>query len=147
MRQFLVFSLSLFITACGEPAKLVVEDASVRMPAVPGNPGAAYFTVKGGPVSERLMSVTSPVVVRAEMHDSVMKDGMMTMMPINGGIDVPANGAITFAPRGKHVMLYDIEPKAASADQITLTFTFASGTKVEAQAKVMKAGDTGGHAH
>jgi periplasmic copper chaperone A len=147
MRQILAFSLCLALAACSEPPKLLVDNASIRMPAVPGNPGAAYFTVKGGTMKEQLLSVSSPAVIRAEMHDTVMKNGMMAMTKLEAGVEIPAGGNVTFEPRGKHVMLFDIEPKATHADTITLTFTFASGTKLEAAAKVMKAGGGEEHAH
>jgi periplasmic copper chaperone A len=147
MRQILALSLCLAIASCSEPPKLSVDNASVRMPAVPGNPGAAYFTVKGGTMNDQLMSVSSPAVIRSEMHDTVMKNGMMTMTKLDAGVEIPAGGTVAFEPRKKHVMLFDIEPKATHADTITLTFTFASGTKIETPAKVMKAGSGAEHAH
>jgi periplasmic copper chaperone A len=147
MRQILVFSTLLILSACSEPAKLTVSDASIRLPAVSGGPSAAYFTVKGGAKSDRLMTVTSPSVGRAEMHDTVTKDGMMSMVSLDAGVDIPVGGEIAFKPRGKHVMLFDMEPKAALASSITLTFTFSSGATLDAPAKVLKAGSGEGHAH
>ncbi len=147
MRQILAFSLLLALSACGAPAELSVSEALIRLPAVPGNPSAAYFTVQGGAKSDRLMSVTSPAVIRGELHDTVMKNDMMTMSTLDAGVEIPAGGKVVFAPRGKHVMLYDMEPKAALASSITLTFTFASGAKLEAPANVRKASSGEGHAH
>ncbi len=146
MHHFRFLPALIVLCACNtQPASLAVEDATVRLPAVPGNPGAAYFTIKGGQKAETLISVTSPVVIRTEMHDSVMKNGVMTMTPIEGGIEVPAGGTLSFAPRGKHVMLYDVKPGAQ--DSVTLNFTFASGTTLTAPAKVLKAGASEDHAH
>ncbi len=134
------------LSGCNSPAVLKVEDATVTLPAVPGNPGAAYFTIKGGTRAESLISVTSPQVIRAEMHENMMENGMMAMKPL-AAVDVQPAATVAFAPKGKHVMLYDIAPTARAAGTVTLTFTFASGTKLEVPAKVMNAGETGDHAH
>ncbi|MGN6818284.1 MAG: copper chaperone PCu(A)C, partial [Sphingomonas sp.] len=45
-----------------------------------------------------------------------------------------------FAPGGKHVMLYGL--KAQAGGTVPLTFTFADGAKITAQAKVVGAGDS-----
>jgi periplasmic copper chaperone A len=146
MRQFVTVAAIAMLASCGKPAKLEVTDATVRMPAVPGNPGAAYFMITGGPRDETLVSVTSPLAIRSEMHDSVMDKGLMTMKPI-AAQDVPAGGKIEFAPKGKHVMLYDINPKAQAArGTMTLTFRFASGLELQVPAQTMSAGDNAGHA-
>ncbi len=144
MRQFLVSVaiLSAVLTGCSKPSVLKVEGAVVKLPAVPGNPGAAYFTLQGGAKADRLMSVTSPQVVRAEMHDNVMAGGMMKMTPLDAGVDLPAGATVTFASGGKHVMLFDINPKSRPGTTMKLSFTFASGTKIESDAKVEAAGGT-----
>jgi periplasmic copper chaperone A len=152
MHHLKLFSLIFCVglSACGAPATLpvtlTVDDAAVRFPTVPGNPGAAYFRVRGGPSTDRLLSVSSPSAIRAEMHNSIMENGMMKMTTLDSGVEIPAGGTIAFAPRGKHVMLFDMNPKAK--DAITLTFTFASGTIISAEARILRPGDMpGDHAH
>lgn len=150
MRIFPVLSvLSLALASCGtgEPKAQSVENAWVRLPAVAGRPGAAYFDLKGGSVSDRLMSVSSPLAVRAEMHDVTMDGGAMKMVAIDGGVEVPAGGSVAFAPGGKHVMLYDIAPQVSAGRTMPLTLTFASGATLETAAKTAAAGDADPHAH
>jgi periplasmic copper chaperone A len=141
--------LALAVTACGAAHdKTNVAKPWVRLSAVSGNPSAAYFTVNGGPVADRLMSVTSPLALRAEMHDMKMANGMMTMDAIKDGVAVPAKGEIAFAPEGKHVMLFDVSPKVAVGSKMPLTLTFASGTKLDTEAEVLAPGSGGpGHHH
>jgi periplasmic copper chaperone A len=145
----LVPALSLLIAACGQgaPEAQSVEKAWVRLPAVEGRPGAAYFTLKGGATDDRLMSVSSPQAVRAEMHDMTMEGGAMKMAAIEGGVELKAGGSLAFAPGGKHVMLYDIAPALSAGKKLPLTFTFASGATLEAQADTVAAGDAEPHAH
>jgi len=143
MRHIALTSLLLALAGCQQaaPKAASVDHAWVRLPAVAGRPGAAYFTVHGGAVEDRLMAVASPQAVRAEMHDMTMAAGMMKMTPIDAGLAVPAKGDVTFDSGGKHVMLFDISPKVFPGGKMTLTFTMASGQKLEAEAAVIAAGD------
>lgn len=130
------------LAACQQaaPKAASVEHAWVRLPAVEGRPGAAYFTLHGGPVDDRLMAVSSPQAVKSEMHDMSMAGGVMKMAPIDAGLAVPAKDSVTFESSGKHVMLFDISPKVAAGGKVTLTFAMASGEKLETQADVIAAG-------
>lgn len=129
------------LTGCAPDPVLNVRDAWVRLPATPGNPGAAYFYVSGGPKTERLMTVSSPVVIRSEMHESMAKGGMMTMKPIEGGVEVPAGGFVEFKPGGKHVMMFNINPGIQPPRTVQMIFTFASGARITSDAQVKLAGD------
>jgi periplasmic copper chaperone A len=150
MRPFSLIAplFALALTACGGAShdKLNVEQAFVRLSAVSGNPSAAYFELNGGPTADRLMSVSSPLAIRAELHDTKMEGGMMKMTPLADGLDVPAKSEIAFASGGKHVMLYDVSPKVSVGGKMPLVLSFASGAKVETQAEVIAAGaDAPGH--
>jgi periplasmic copper chaperone A len=135
-----LFALLLVGGCAPAPKAAHVDAAWVRLPAVSGNPGAAYFTLVGGPVADRLMAVSSPLAVRAEMHDMSMKGGMMSMAPLDAGIEVAAGGKVTFAPGGKHVMLFDVSPKAVAGGRLPLTLSFASGATINAEADIVAAG-------
>jgi periplasmic copper chaperone A len=141
MRHFLLLA-AFALTACQPttPKAQSVEKATVRLSAVPANPSAGYFTLHGGPVADRLMSVTSALSIRAEMHDMSMGGGMMKMAAIEGGLELPAGGTISFAPGGKHVMLFDVSPKVTAGGKMPLHFTFASGGSLDALADVKVAG-------
>jgi copper(I)-binding protein len=140
--------VALAVTACSGAShdKLNVDQPFVRLSAVSGNPSAAYFALNGGPVADRLISVSSPLAVRAELHDTKMEGGMMKMTPLADGLEVPAKAEIAFESGGKHVMLYDVSPKVTVGGKMPLVLTFASGTKLETQAEVIAAGaDVPGH--
>jgi copper(I)-binding protein len=143
-----VFAMLLALTGCGAPPKAAVEDAVVNLPAVAGRPGAAYFTVKGGAADAQLVSVTSPQVIRVELHDNAMEGGMMKMTPLPAGVAVPAGGTVEFKPGGKHAMLFDISPTVKVGGTLALTFTYADGTKLGADAAVKAPGaGSGDHDH
>ena len=85
-----------------------------------------------------------PPAYRRSGARSSSTNGMMKMVPITGGVDVPKGGEVKFAPGGKHVMLFDINPAVKPGAKMTLVFTYADGTKIEAQADAKAAGEGGG---
>lgn len=147
MRRFpMVFVSLLMVAACQNAPQATVTDATVRLPAVKGNPGAAYFTLHGGDQDRTLVKVASPVAGSAEMHDMKTENGMMRMVPIEGGLPLPKGATVAFQSGGKHVMLFDVKPDLKAGDTITLNFEFADGSKESAEAKaVAPGGDEHGH--
>jgi periplasmic copper chaperone A len=139
-RLLMIFAALAGLNGCGEQAPKSVQAAVVRLAAVPGNPAAAYFTVHAGPVDDRLMSVSSPLVLRAEMHDMKMDGAMMSMTPLTDGVPLKAGESVAFASGGKHVMLFDVSPRVQPGRKMPLTLTFASGATLEAYADIKAAG-------
>ena len=149
MRHLIACALAagLFVTGCGQKPVEHVTDAIVRLPAVTGSPGAAYFILHGGPAENRLMNVSSPQVIRVELHDNIMAGGMMKMTPLDAGVTVTSGGQVAFTPGGKHAMLFDINPAVKAGGAVELRFAYANGRTISAIAKVVAAGDVGTHEH
>ncbi len=86
----------------------VTQAWSREMP--PGAPvGVAYFTIDNhGHGNDRLVGVHTPVAGKAEMHTSVMKNGVMKMRPLNV-VEVPPGEPTMFQPGGDHVMLMQLK--------------------------------------
>ena len=140
MRRVTILASAVFLSACHQPAEWAeVSNPWVRLAAVPSNPSAAYFTLRGGPKDRTLIGVSTPAATRAEMHESMNAGGMMSMAPLKL-VALRAGGEVSFAPGGKHVMLYGL--KAQPGGSVPLTFTFADGRTLTAQAKVVGAGDS-----
>lgn len=140
MRKIMAVILAGAALAGCEQVELGASDASVRLPAVSGRPGAAYFTIKGGSEATSLLSVSTPAAIRTELHEMKHEGGMMTMIPLKD-VAIPAGQAVAFAPGGKHVMLFDIAPTVRAGSSIPLRLAFANGKTVEVQAAVKAAGD------
>lgn len=140
MRAIFAIGLAGAVLAGCQQAELAVEDAWVRLPAVAGRPGAAYFTVQGGGQAANLVAVSSPAAIRAEIHEMKHEGGMMTMAPIKD-VAIAAGERIEFKPGGKHVMLYDLSPSVRAGGTIPLRLSFADGKMVEVNAAVRAAGD------
>ncbi|EZP52971.1 MULTISPECIES: copper chaperone PCu(A)C [Sphingomonas] len=115
---------------CGGPERVTADDAWIRLPAVPGRPGAAYFTLHGGRSDATLIDVSADIAVRGEMHESMTGAGGMAAMTPLASVAVPAKAKVVFAPGGRHVMLFDINPKAKAGRIYNLTLNFANGGRI-----------------
>lgn len=108
---------SQYVTATG---------ATVRFNPNPAAPSAAYFRLIGGDSDAVLIGASSPDLEHAEMHESRMDGGMMTMEPITR-LPISAGEQVVFRQGGKHVMLFGISEAARARGNLTLTLDFADG--------------------
>lgn len=117
----------------GEPSLgLAVSGGRMVLPAVKGNPAAAYFELANSTDKAVTVSAVSiDGVGKAEMHD--MADGKMVGVPT---LEVPAAGKVSFAPGGKHVMAFDLTDKLAPQGTAEMTLTLSNGDKISAPLKL-----------
>jgi len=142
----IVFGLgvaAMALASCSQPKELSVDGAYIRLGAVTGRPAAAYFTVHGGPTPATLISVTTDVAIKAEMHETMAKNGVTSMAPFTR-LEIPANTDVAFAPGGRHVMLFNMNPGIKPGARAMLTFAFADGTRILYNANVVGAGTATG---
>ncbi|HEY9580177.1 MAG TPA: copper chaperone PCu(A)C [Rhizorhapis sp.] len=139
----LLLGVTLLLAACAPAKVLYVDQAWVRLSPNDATPSAGYFTVHGGEEDVRLLSVISPEVLRVEMHESIDKNGVMTMQPIKG-VDIPAQGKVTFAPGGKHLMIWGINAAAKTQGKLPFTFIFSNGERIIYEAVLRQPGDAAG---
>ena len=62
-----------------------------------------------------------------------VKDGVMTMRPVSGGLEIPAGGKVALKPGGYHLMFMALkrQPKQGEKFQATLTFEKAGSVTVD----------------
>lgn len=136
---------ALLLSGCGErkPNGISVHDAWVRMPAAGGLPGAAYFRIEGGAEGTQLTGVSSPLVSRAELHESATQGGMSAMKPLKQ-VEFDYRGKIAFEPGGRHIMLFGLNPAVKPGTKLPLTFAFNAAPPVTVEAEVR---DAAGESH
>lgn len=93
-----------------------------------------YLTV-ANPTGEPLemMAVTSPDFETIEMHETLMEQDVMRMRP-RSSVSIPSRGQTRFERGGLHLMLF--RPRVKPGDPYTLTFEFATGLRVEIDARL-----------
>jgi periplasmic copper chaperone A len=122
--KFIAFAASLVVAsaAMAQTSQLEVTNAWAR--ATPGKAenGAAYLTIQS-PTPDRLMSASSPVAKKAELHTMSMEGMVMKMRPL-AGLDIPAGQPVTLKPGGEHIMLEGLGAPLREGQSFPLTLTF-----------------------
>lgn len=134
LAAFLV-GITMLLSACAPAKVLYVDQAWVKLSANDEAPSAGYFTVHGGEEEVRLLSVISPAVLRVEMHESIERDGVMSMQTVNGAT-IPARTDVTFGPGGAHLMIWGINPGIKQQGKLPLTFIFSNGDRIIVEAVI-----------
>lgn len=124
---------------------LVASKGRLVLPAVPGNPGAAYFDLANG--NDRPAALAGVHVDgsrNAQIHD--MSGG--TMNPVAGMVLAPGE-TVSFEPGGKHVMVFGLSDATRPGSSAEMTLTFADGDKLSTPLKVetVTGDDTAGNGH
>ena len=98
-------SLSLLIPSV-LAAEISVSDAYARASSKSAKAGAAFFVLENSSDSDdRLVGARSEAAKKVELHThKESADGVMKMMPIEGGIVVPAGGSHALKRGGDHVI-------------------------------------------
>lgn len=117
-------------------AGLEAEAATVRLAAVPGRPAAGYVTLSGADAT--LVSVSSPLASRIEMHSSTMAGGVMRMDRLTTAT-VRAAAPLVFAPGGSHLMIFGLHD-VKQGGTVPLLFTFKGGRTLRVEARAVAAG-------
>ncbi len=133
----MIFLINLPFNVSAQNADIVVSDEWARPIIIVGRPGGAYFNIENkGDVDDKLMSVSSSVSPRVEMHEHTMKDGVMKMSKVDF-IEVSAGKTITLEPGGYHIMLFETVKKYAPGDEIDLILNFEKAETIEKTVKVL----------
>jgi hypothetical protein len=137
----LAASLAIASAALAQPTQLEVNNAWAG--ATPGKAenGAAYLTIQS-PTADRLVSVSSPVAKKAELHSMSMQGAVMKMRPIDG-LDVPAGQPVALKPGGEHIMLMGLNQQLHEGQSFPLTLDFEKAGPRTVTVTVEKAGAKG----
>lgn len=109
--------------------------------------GGGYAEIRNdGSEPDRLVSVTAEVAGRVEIHEMGVKDGIMTMRAVEGGVPVPASGTAALAPGGYHLMLLELKRPLKAGESFAGTMTFEKAGTIPVTFDVQAIGSTGaGH--
>jgi hypothetical protein len=141
----LVLGFSLIGMAWQVSAQTQVNDAWVRATVAGQQSTGAFMTLQADSDS-KLLSVQSPVANTVQIHQSSMKDDVMSMRQVES-VALPAGKPVSFDPHGYHVMLIDLTAQVKAGDKVPLTLTVenAKGEKetiqVQAEARALGMAD------
>lgn len=96
---------------------------------------AGYAVIRNhGSTADRLVAATAEIAGRAEIHEmTIDADGVMTMRPLGGGLEIPPGGEAELKPGSLHIMFLDLQRGARQGERFkgTLTFEHAGSVGVE----------------
>ncbi len=99
---------------------------------LPGQPvGGGFVTIKNnGASDDKLVSVSSPLAGRAEIHEMAMVNDVMKMRKLNDGIAIPAGQTVELKPGGLHFMFFNVSKPFAEGDKVPVTLAFEKAGEV-----------------
>ncbi|WP_306227938.1 copper chaperone PCu(A)C [Bosea beijingensis] len=107
--------------------------------------GGGYLSIENtGTAADRLVSVSVPFAARAEVHEMTVKDGIMTMRPMDQGVEVPPGAKVEFKPGGYHIMFMELKQQLKQGEMIKGTLTFEKAGTVDVEFKVDSIAAKGG---
>ena len=108
--------------------------------------GAAYVTIEGGAVADRLVAAHVDGVARVEFHEVRDQSGISRMRQLTS-LEIPARSKVAFAPGSLHLMLVGLDRPLAAGQHRTLNLEFqhAGWLGLELEVRPATASDAGSH--
>jgi len=123
-----------------------VGDIEIEHPWSRATPAGAkvaggYLTITNtGSSPDRLLSISSDIAAKSELHEMGVKDGVMTMRPVAGGLEIPAGGKVILGPGSYHVMFMDLKQPPREGEMFAATLTFEKAGTVTVKFAVQAIG-------
>jgi periplasmic copper chaperone A len=106
--------------------------------------GGAYMTVTNkGTEADRLVGVFSPIAGRLEVHQMAMDKGIMSMRPVQGGLEIKPGQTVVLNPESSHIMLMGLKQPLAQGARLKATLEFARAGKLDLEYVVESMGAQG----
>ncbi len=116
-------------------AQVKVEQAWAR-PTVPGQQGGGGFLSITSTSADRLVSGSTPLAERFELHTMAMKGDVMEMRQVDA-IELPAGKTVELKPGGLHVMFIGLKQALALGSKVPVTLKFEKAGEVKVEFDVM----------
>mgnify|MGYP002621244968 CR=1 FL=1 len=132
---------------------VVLDDLELAHPWTrvmqPGQPvGGGYIAISNhGEAADRLVHASTRRAARTEIHSMSVVDDVMTMRPVEGGLEIPAGGTVELKPGSYHIMFMDVAAPFAEGDTVAVTLQFEKAGAVELNLPVRAMQGAGGHGH
>lgn len=130
--------------ALAQSAKIEVGDPWARTPIGQARNTAAYMTLMNrGSEPDRLLSVSTVVAGKAELHATVREGDVMRMREVQS-IELKPGAAVSLVPGGLHIMLLDVQ-RLKTGDSFTMTLQFEKAGRQDVAVAVRSGPAHGGH--
>ncbi len=128
--------------------KLEVSDAWARARTATAKVAGAFMNIHNmGKEDDRLVSATSDISERVEIHTTKMEKGVMRMLQMKEGIEVKAGNMLELKPGGYHVMFMGLKQKLDEGSEFPVKLQFEKAGAVDIMVKVKASGAMGNMKH
>jgi periplasmic copper chaperone A len=102
---------------------------------------AGYMKIKNtGSAPDRLISGSSDVASKFEVHEMTMENGVAKMRPVKGGLEIKPGDTVELKPGSFHVMFVDLKKPLTAGDHIKATLVFEKVGSVNVEYDVLAMG-------
>lgn len=104
-----------------------IDDAYAIASGMSAQAGAAFMIIRNtGDTDDRLVAATAPDVSRrTELHTHIEdENGLMRMVEVEEGFEIPAGGEALLRRGGNHVMFMGLNDPFEQGETLTVTLTF-----------------------
>lgn len=117
-------------TSAAEPsaasAALTITDPWIKT-TKKGMTAAFGTLVNNSGKAVTVVSGSSPLSPKVELHEVVESKGKMVMQPKKGGFVIPANGSHVLKPGGDHIMLMGVTEEVKPGAEVSFTLVLDGG--------------------
>jgi copper(I)-binding protein len=112
-------------------ADILIHDAYARSSGMMAKSGAAFLVIENTGDADHLISATSDAAKRVELHTHLENaEGVMQMVHVEEGFEIPAGGMVMLERGGKHVMFMGLTAPFVDGKEITVTLIFRDAGEI-----------------
>jgi copper(I)-binding protein len=124
--------------AWADDAAIIASDAWARPTLRGTSTGAVYLMLSNrGATGDRLMGVSTPVAERADVHEDVTANGVMSMKLVPE-LALPPRADTAIEPSRYHIMLIGVKTPLAAGESFPITLTFSSAPPLQVSVAVTR---------
>ena len=136
----LVFAASALLGHSHEKGDIQVRHPWARATPPGTTVAAGYLEIRNnGKEADRLLSASTPVAKRVELHVTEHSDHIAKMRQLRA-FEVPGRERLTLSPGGAHLMLVDIVQPLKKGERFPLTLRFERAGELKVEVEVQELG-------
>ena len=146
---FFAASFGLAVTAASagdyKAGSLDISDPWSRTTPKGSSVAVGYMKIKNsGTTPDRLISGSSDVASKFELHEMRMEGGVAKMRPVKGGLEIKPGETVELKPGSFHVMFVGLKKPLSAGDHFKATLVFEKAGTVNVDYDVRAMGSEGG---
>lgn len=122
---------------------LEISQPWARATASTAPAGGGYLTITNkGAASDRLVSASSPLADKVQIHEMKMDGNIMRMREVGYGLEIAPGATVKLAPGGFHLMMMGLKEPLKQGARVPLTLVFEKAGRLDVELDVGGMGAT-----